>query len=109
MLSYPNAPPTGPELGWCSNGEAGDGQSQCLGCGTELDEPHTWEECIATLRAERVRLGDLLLERDVCVVCATLLCPAPEPHCDSCEVAYREGVRFKDPASGPPERGEFVD
>lgn len=37
-------------------------KSQCLGCGTEIDEPHSWAECVAVLRAERDRLGDLLLE-----------------------------------------------
>jgi hypothetical protein len=34
-------------------------------------------------------------ERDVCVVCGNLLYPAPEPHCEGCEVGYIEGERYQ--------------
>lgn len=32
-----------------SNGEVGDGQWVCRGCGEERDEPHTWRDCAARL------------------------------------------------------------
>ena len=87
----------GPPLGYSSNGEAGDGETQCTGCDAVLDEPHSWQECIEILKKERNRLGDLLMERDICVVCGGLLIPLTERFCeDTCAVAYVEGVRFKE-------------
>lgn len=37
----------------CSNGEAGECQSVCTGCGAVLDAPHLWRECVARLEADQ--------------------------------------------------------
>ncbi len=47
-----------------SNGEAGDGQNICGGCGDERDEPHTWKECAAVLLRARDHFMDRLIEAD---------------------------------------------
>ena len=57
---------TGEKLFWCS--------PACLGRTTA-----------------RVRVGG-----DVCVVCATVLLPCPEPHCEGCESDYLDGVRYSE-------------
>ncbi len=58
---------TGEKLFWCS--------PRCL-----------------TRTTTRVRVGG-----DVCVVCAAVLAPPPEPYCDdTCTGAYLDGVRYLD-------------
>jgi DNA repair exonuclease SbcCD ATPase subunit len=44
---------TGPALIATPNADAGDSDVRCECCGTELDEPHTWRECVAKIAAER--------------------------------------------------------
>lgn len=44
---------SGPDTRWESNGEAGDASEVCNGCDCEDQVPHTWEDCIVRLRAER--------------------------------------------------------
>jgi hypothetical protein len=39
-----------PELQSAANGESGDYTTTCSGCGEEMDEPHTWQECHAVVK-----------------------------------------------------------
>lgn len=75
----------GPPLVWTSNGEAGDGQNECSVCGQELDEPHSWRDClkcveraagftehaaaeeIDRLSAENLQLRNKLLDQDALI------------------------------------------
>lgn len=48
------------------------------------------------LAAEVWRLRKVLRERDVCVVCATVLIPGPGPYCEGCESRYQDGERYSE-------------
>lgn len=57
-----------PPLVWTSNGEAGDGQEACSECGEELEEPHTYRDCLARARAAEGMVGDFLTKENSSLV-----------------------------------------
>jgi hypothetical protein len=42
-------PTVGPAIEWNKNDPAGESIGWCSGCGLELDEPHSWQECVTYL------------------------------------------------------------
>jgi DNA repair exonuclease SbcCD ATPase subunit len=50
-----------PALHYESNGEAGDGQTVCDVCKTELDEPHSWAECVECLLKSATAASNMVI------------------------------------------------
>jgi hypothetical protein len=53
-----------PAIVYTPNGEAGDGQNHCAGCGEERDDCHWWSDCVVVLKKERDALIQSLLDKD---------------------------------------------
>ena len=89
---------------WQDNGEAGDGQSVCCGCGQDTEDahtPHTWKQCADNIALTRDGLfGQLAeLETEVCQLrawkagatgAATIMHPVRTgPHTEQAYCAHR--------------------